>query len=263
MKINQIIYLGILLLVSLTSCDKGDQLLYDSNVHLLELKGYNNSSERLIIKLDTFKSVEVAPFSRIGYNAVYNFNSSSPKSIKLTMSSNLQNQTVLQKEIKGMDQEKESKFNLLYMDGKVSDFPNVPELMPNRVQLVYMFQSNFLKFNEPVDIVFGKYYLTPKVFEEFGRIKNLQPNTFSEPFSFDTFPLGIQEYNGQRTSVVLRAFIYKAGTDIPYTEGTNYIFSYLNSGIPVISPATANTKVFIINENPVGTMMKYNKVLEL
>lgn len=252
------------LLCTLLSCNKGgDDLLYSSNVHMIHLSGYNNSDEQLILQLDTFPATVTPPFSRIDFGANYNFNAASKASIKFTMTSAASGKILLEREIRGTDTTAETKLNVIYMDGKVADFPAVPAPVEGKVQLIYMLQSNILNYREPVDIVFGKYYFTPKVFEEVIRIKNLKPNEFSAPVTFDPFPLGIQEYNGQKTSVLFRAYIYKAGTDIPYSEGSPFTFNQLNSGAPVPSPTTSISRLFIINEAPVNNIMRFNKVLEL
>jgi len=236
------------LLFTLLSCNKGgDDLLYSSNVHMVNLSGYNNSEEELILQLDTFAATVTPPFSRIEFGA----------------KSKATDKILLQREIKASDTTLETNLNVIYMDGKVADFPAVPAPVEGKVQLIYMLQSNILNYREPVDIVFGKFYFTPKVFEEVIRIKNLKPNEFSKPIAFDPFPLGIQDYNGQKTSVLFRAYIYKAGTDIPYSEGSSYTFNQLTSGAPVPSPTTSISKLFIINEAPLNNTMRFNKVLEL
>lgn len=252
------------LLFTLLSCNKGgDDLLYSSNVHMVNLSGYNNSEEELILQLDTFAATVTPPFSRIEFGAKYNFNAISKSSLKFIMKSKATDKILLQREIKASDITLETNLNVIYMDGKVADFPAVPAPVEGKVQLIYMLQSNILNYREPVDIVFGKFYFTPKVFEEVIRIKNLKPNEFSKPIAFDPFPLGIQDYNGQKTSVLFRAYIYKAGTDIPYSEGSSYTFNQLTSGAPVPSPTTSISKLFIINEAPLNNTMRLNKVLEL
>src|SRR5690606_32083786 len=56
------------LLFTLLSCNKGgDDLLYSSNVHMVNLSGYNNSEEELILQLDTFAATVTPPFSRIEF----------------------------------------------------------------------------------------------------------------------------------------------------------------------------------------------------
>ncbi|MNK04044.1 hypothetical protein D3C87_219000 [compost metagenome] len=252
------------LLSTLLSCDKGgDELLYHSNVHMINLSGYNNSNEELILQLDTFSATVTPAFSRISFAANYNFNDPAKQRLKFTMKSKATDKILLEKEIKANDTAAVTDLNVIYMDGKVADFPKVPAPMEGKVQLIYMLQSNILNYREPVDIVFGKYYFTPKVFEEVIRIKNLKPNTFSQPIVFDPFPLGIQDYKGEKTSVLFRAYIYKAGTDIPYTEGSSIEFSQLTSGAPVPSPTKAISKLFIINEAPLNNVIRFNKVLEL
>lgn len=252
------------LLIALLSCNKGgDQLLYHSNIHLFNLSGYNNSNEELTLQLDTFPPTVTPAFGKIAFGATYNFNDPKKQSLKFTMKSKASDKILLEREIRATDTEAETNLNLIYMDGKVGDFPVIPAPEEGKVQLIYMFQSNILNYREPVDIVFKKYYFIPKVFEEVVRIKNLKPNEFSQPISFSPFPLGIQDYNGQKTPVLFRAHIYKAGTDIPYNAGTSYEFNPLTSVAPTPSPVKASSKLLIINEAPVNNMIQFNKVLEL
>lgn len=252
------------LLFSLLSCNKGgDDLLYHSNIHLINLSGYNNSNEELILQLDTFPPTVTPVFSKIAFGAKYNFNDPGKQRLKFIMKSKATDKILLEREIKATDTAAETNLNLIYMNGKVGDFPVIPAPVEGKVQLIYMFQSNMLNYREPVDIVFKKYYFIPKVFEEVIRIKNLKPNEFSQPISFAPFPLGVQEYNGQKTPVLFRAHIYKAGTDIPYTAGTSFQFDPLISVAPTPSPTKTASKLFIINEAPVNNMIQFNKVLEL
>jgi len=252
------------MLFSLLSCNKGgDDLLYHSNIHLINLSGYNNSNEELILQLDTFPPTVTPAFSKIAFGANYNFNDPNKQRLKFIMKSKATDKILLEREIKATDTTAETNLNVIYMDGKVGDFPVVPAPVEGKVQLIYMFQSNILNYREPVDIVFKKYYFIPKVFEEVIRIKNLKPNEFSQPISFAPFPLGVQDYNGQKTPVLFRAHIYKAGTDIPYTAGSSFQFDPLISVAPTPSPAKASSKLFIINEAPVNNMIQFNKVLEL
>lgn len=252
------------LLFTLLSCNKGgDELLYHSNIHLINLSGYNNSNEELILQLDTFPATVTPAFSKIAFGATYNFNDPNKQGLKFTMKSKASDKILLEKEIRATDPEAETNLNLIYMNGKVGDFPVVPAPVEGKVQLIYMFQSNILNYREPVDIVFKKFYFIPKVFEEVVRIKNLKPNEFSQPISFAPFPLGVQDYNGQKTPVLFRAHIYKAGTDIPYTAGTSFQFDPLVSVAPTPSPAKASSKLLIINEAPVNNIIQFNKVLDL
>lgn len=256
--------ISIFLLSTFLSCHKGgDDLLYYSNVHMINLSGYNNSNEELILQLDTFSPTVTPAFSKIAFGANYNFNDPNKQRLKFIMKSKETGKILLEKEIKANDTVAATNLNLIYMDGKVSDFPAVPALVEGKVQLIYMFQSNILNYREPVDIVFKKYYFIPKVFEEVIRIKNLKPNEFSQPISFAPFPLGVQDYNGQKTPVLFRAHIYKAGTDIPYTAGTPFEFDPLISVAPTPSPTKTSSKLLIINEAPVNNMIQFNKVLEL
>ncbi|ULT25669.1 hypothetical protein KUH03_01270 [Sphingobacterium sp. E70] len=202
-------------------------------------------------------------FSKIAFGAKYNFNDPNKQHLKFIMKSKVTDKILLEREIKATDTATETNLNLIYMNGKVGDFPVIPAPVEGNVQLIYMFQSNMLNYREPVDIVFKKYYFIPKVFEEVIRIKKLKPNEFSQPISFAPFPLGVQEYNGQKTPVLFRAHIYKAGTDIPYTVGTSFQFDPLISVAPTPSPTKAASKLFIINEAPVNNMIQFNKVLEL
>ncbi|MGE8378043.1 MAG: hypothetical protein ACN6PN_06815, partial [Sphingobacterium sp.] len=161
------------LLFTLLSCNKGgDDLLYHSNVHMINLSGYNNSNEELILQLDTFSATVTPAFSKIAFGANYNFNDPNKQHLKFTMKSKATDKILLERDIRANDTAVSTNLNIIYMDGKVADFPTLPAPVEGKVQLIYMFQSNILNYREPVDIVFGKYYFTPKVFEEVIRIKN-------------------------------------------------------------------------------------------
>jgi UTP-glucose-1-phosphate uridylyltransferase len=126
-----------------------------------------------------------------------------------------------------------------------------------------MFQPTLTNYTEPVDFVVGKYFVTPQVFEELARVKNVKPYEFSTALSIPTFSTARQDYHGVMTSVSFSVRIYKAGTNVPYIDGTSYTWNALNSTAPKPSSSTASSKLYIFSESPLGNIMRFFTRLEL
>ncbi|MNE23388.1 hypothetical protein D3C80_1166400 [compost metagenome] len=149
------------------------------------------------------------------------------------------------------------------MDGRISDMPEKPAVQDEKISLTYMFVPDITGYSQPVDFVIGKYFSTPKVFEEITRLKNVKPYEFSESARISTFSTARQEYNGVMTSVSFQVRIYKAGTNIPYVDGTAYTWNELSSTAPKPAASTASSKLYIISEYPNGNIMRFFTRLEL
>jgi hypothetical protein len=250
-------FIGLLL----AGCNKGgDVFLYKGDLLPVTLKGYNGSNQTLEAKIDTFL------LTIMGGNATFNSGkpylfSGNEDSVKLRVYEQATGKTVLERIIR--KREKAVTISFFYMDGELGEMPEKPEAQNGKIRITWLFKPTKTNYSEPVDIAIGKYYFTPKVFEEMARVKNVKPNEFSEvvtlPAPFFTSP-GL--YNGQSTSIVFRAYIYKAGTNEFYTQGTGYTWD-ASSTIPVPSAATASSKLYIFNENFSGTPVRFGKLLEL
>lgn len=202
----------------------------------------------------------IQPNTSFNLSDAYSFNSVENK-IKLNIFENGTGKLVLEKELKKEDGE--AKVNFLYMDGKISSMPTKPAVETDKISLVYMFQPTITNYTEPVDFVIGKYYVTPQVFEELARAKNVKPNEFSTPVSIGTFSTARQDYNGVMTSVSFVIRICKAGTNIPYVDGTSYTWNALNSTAPKPSASIASSKLYIFSEAPAGNIMRFATRLDL
>jgi hypothetical protein len=252
--------LGVAILL-LAACNKGENdFFYKEELFPVAFKGYNGSNEDLIIKLDTFTS-------DLFLSANTSFNSStafsfygSKNTVKLTVSEKSTGKPVLEKELKKEDGN--AILSFFYLDGRVGDMPEKPAVEEGKVRIIYMFIPAVTQYSEPVDIVFGKYYITPQVFEEKARINNLKPYEFSEPATIPTFSVARQEYNGVMTSALFSVRIYKAGTNIPYIDGTEYSWNVLNSTAPKPASSNPSSKLYIFSEQPVGNVMRFSTRLE-
>jgi hypothetical protein len=245
------------------SCSKNDVFLYKTVTMPVSIKGYNGSSERLIAKIDTFKfKFELSSNSTI--RATENFTFPEGKNTaKLSITEENTGKLVLEREMKKED--RSTTINVLYMDGKVSNMPELPAVEAGKIKAVYMLQTNITNYTEPVDIVAGRYWYAPNdVFEEFARIKNVKPYEFSEPIILPTFSTTYgQTYNGVVSQLAFQIRIYKAGTNEPYTQGSGYQWHVTSSPPPKPAAATASSKMYIIKESPSGTQMKFLAVLTL
>lgn len=248
-------YLGMAALL-LASCNKGiNDYFYKGENLPVTFKGYNGSTENLEIKLDTNTVGSV-----INANSPFDFASAytffdNKSSVKLSITEKNTGNLVLEKELKR--EEGLTKVNFFYMDGKLSNWPEKPATEANKLKIIYMFMPQITQYSEPVDIVFFKYYITPQVFEEQARISNLKPYEFSEPAVFPTFSVARQEYNGVMTSASFVVRIYKAGTNTLYTDGTEYTWNALNSTAPKPPASTGASKLYVFQEQPSGTMMRF------
>lgn len=261
MRLNKLYLAGLsVALLTLAACSKSEQF-YKDKLYRINVNGYNGSNEQLDIKVGaaTFRS-PIQPNTSFNLSDAYSFNSVENK-IKLNIFENGTGKLVLEKELKKEDGE--AKVNFLYMDGKISAMPTKPAVEKDKISLVYMFQPTITNYTEPVDFVVGKYYVTPQVFEELGRAKNVKPNEFSTPVSIGTFSTARQDYNGVMTSVSFIIRICKAGTNIPYVDGTSYTWNALNSTAPKPAASVASSKLYIFSEAPAGNIMRFATRLDL
>lgn len=263
MKFNKkyLASLSMMLLVFM-ACKKGDEnFLYKGDVIPITLTGFNGGAEELIVKVDTFSfPLALSPNSSFGQSNSYTFKENEQQ-VKLTVNEKKTGKLVLEKELKKEDGA--AKIAFLYMDGKIIPMPDKPALVDGKISLVYMFQPTVTNYTEPVDFVVGKYYVTPQVFEEVTRAKNVKPNEFSAPVSLPTFSTARQDYNGVMTSVTFIVRICKAGTNTLYTDGTAYTWNALSTTAPKPSASVASSKLYVFNELPAGTVMRFNTRLEL
>ncbi|WP_316818312.1 hypothetical protein [Pedobacter nyackensis] len=261
MKTNKLFlgYMSVILL-TLVACKKSEQF-YKDELFGIKLTGYNGSGETLVTKLgDVTFPDGISPNARFEQNNAYLFKSTENK-IKLSVTEQVSGKLVLEKELN--KEEGSAKLNFLYLDGKIGPMPDKPAVEKDKISLVYMFQPTVTNYTEPVDFVIGKYYVTPQVFEELGRLKNVKPYEFSTPVSIPTFNGGRQDYNGVMTSVSFHVRIYKAGTNIPYVDGTSFTWNVLNSNAPKPASSTASSKLYIFSESPMGNVMRFSTRLEL
>nr|WP_121270859.1 hypothetical protein [Pedobacter schmidteae] len=257
MKLNKQ-YLACLsiILLALASCKKGNQeFVYKNELFPVSLTGYNGSSEELLIKLGDFDlPIPLSANSSFAQSNAYIFKAGEEK-LKLTVSEKNTGKQVLEKELKKTDGT--ANVNFLYMDGRIGPMPAKPAVENDKVTLIYMFQPTLSNYSEPVDFVMGKYYLVPQVFEEVARAKNVKPYEFCAPVSLPTFATGRQDYNGVITSVSFIVRICKAGTNIPYTDGTAYTWNALSSSAPKPAASIASSKLYIFSEAPNGNTMSF------
>lgn len=257
MKLNKF-YLTCLstILLGLTACNKGDQdFLYKEELFSVNLIGYNASSEELTVKLDTTNLIDpLQPNSRFESTTAYTFRPNENR-IKLKIAEKISGKLVLERELKKEDSG--IKINFFYTEGRTGPMPEKPAVEQGKIKLLYMFQPIVTNYTEPVDFVVGKYYLVPKVFEELGRAKNVKPYEFCPPITIPTFSTTAQEYNGVTTTASFVVRIYKAGTDIPYTDGTAYSWNPLSSTAPKPQASTASSKLYIFSEAPSGGLMRF------
>lgn len=245
-----------LAMLLLAACNKeNNDLLIKGEIFPISFRGYNGSNEALILKLDTFTSkVQLTANSSFDNGENYTF-LGNQNTVKVTISEKSSGKLVFEKEFKKED--RQAKFSLFYLDGKVGDYPEKPAVEEEKIKLIYLFQPKITGYSEPVDISIGRYFVTPQVYEEFARIKNLQPYVFSEAAVIPTFSTARQDYNGVQTSVSFHVRIYKAGTNIPYTDGTAYTWNVLNSSGPKPSASVAASKLYIFTEQPLGNIMRF------
>jgi len=263
MKTNQLyLLLSTALIMLCNACKKEDNFLYKGDILPVSITGYNASSEYLLVKLDTFSfKSELSPNTMINLSDAYTFWGDQEK-VNLTISEKSTGKKVLERALKKSDGP--TTVNLFYMNGEVSELPQKPSVEEGKNSVIYMFKPTITKYSGAVDIALGKFYVTPRVFEELGRIKNLKANEFSAALTVPSFSTAAgQLYNGQATSVSFRARIYKAGTNELYTEGSAYTWNVLSSTAPLPPASSSASKLYIFEEAPSGVNMLFTKKLEL
>lgn len=263
MNIKDIFYTACaaIFLLAQTACNKGgDNFLYKGDMLPVTVKGYNGDGKELLVKLDTVKFQSYINGGRFDMSEAYLF-PANQNTVKLSITEKESGKPVLEKELKKADGA--ATISFFYMNGKVNDMPEIPAAEEGKIKVSYMFKPTVTNYSEPVDIVLGKYYWTPKVFEELGRIKNAKPYEFSTPVTIPTFSTVGQQYNGQNTIVSFVVYIYKAGTNQLYTEGTAYTWHATSSTAPKPASTATSSKLYIFSEGPVGDSMRFYKDLEL
>lgn len=248
------------LLTTLLACSKQQHdFLYEDNMLAVTVKGYNASNETLAVKLDTFAVTDVPPGQ---FDATKGcIVPVGQSTLQLSITETGTGKPVMNKVLKKEDSPANIEF--FYFNGQVSKMPEIPAFENDKIKISYLFTPTVTKYAEPVDIVLGKYYFTPKVFEEITRIKNVKPNEFSTPVTISTFPTTGQVYNGQPTAVLFLVYIYKAGTNEFYTAGSGYTWHATATTAPKPAASTAASRVYIFEEAPVGNSMRFAKKLEL
>lgn len=262
MKINKTngFLLGMVVFM-LAACNKdNNNFLYKEQILPILIKGYNATKESLTVKVDTINSSGILR-EESSFEQFESFTFKGDQhAVKLRISEKSTGKLVLEKEVKKEDEA--VSLNFLYMDGKVSDMPDKPAVADEKISLLYMFVPNITNYSEPVDFVIGKYFVTPKIFEETTRIKNVKPNEFSQAATISTFSTARQEYHGVMTSVSFQVRICKAGTNTPYVDGTAYPWNDISSTAPKPSSSVASSKLYIFSEFPSGNIMRFSTRLD-
>lgn len=244
----------------LAGCNKGESdLLNEVNVLPVSLKGFNGGGRPLSVKLDTFKTA-LPPGSAFDFTQAVSF-LNNHTTVNLSVTDDADGKVLLDTTMTQADAP--ARINFVYLDGKMSGFPKVAPVESGKLKVSFMFRPTVTKYSGPVDIALVKYYVTPKVIEEMGRIRNVRPNEYSETLALPTFSTAPQLYNGQQTTVSFRALIYKAGTNEYYTEGSGYTWNITTTSVPLPSATASSSKVFIFYETPSGNTMRYTKNFEL
>ncbi|UYQ91443.1 hypothetical protein MKQ68_15225 [Chitinophaga horti] len=257
--INRVALAGVCL-YALAACNKGENdLLNEVNVIPVSFKGFNGGTGQLDVKLDTFDT-QIPSNNAFDFTQAVSF-LNGHKEVKLSVTDAANDKVLLEKTVTQADAP--LRINFLYLDGTVSDLPRVAPIETGKLKASFMFRPTVTKYSGPVDIVLVKYYVTPKVIEELGRINNVQPNTFSETVTIPSFSTAQQQYNGQLTAVQFRALIYKAGTTEYYTHGTGYVWNISTTSVPLPAASASSSKAFVFSESPQGTTMRYTKNFEL
>lgn len=261
MKTNKCYLAGMALLLLISACKKGGgDFLYKSELLPITVTGFNGSNEDLVVKVGGFDfRAPLPPNNSFNQRNTYTFDAGEHE-VKLVINEKNTGKIVLEKNLKKA--EGAAQINFLYLDGRTSPMPEKPAIMAEKISLIYMFQPTVTNYTEPVDIVVGKYFITPQVFEEVARAKNVKPYEFCAPITLPTFSVARQDYNGVMTSVSFVVRVYKAGTNIPYIDGTAYSWNALSSTAPKPSASVASSKLYIFTESPAGNVMRFAARLE-
>lgn len=246
-------------LFALASCKKSNENISDTrNALAVTFSILNVGNTPLEVAVDTFKiSIPNGRYDASQAIPLHDEN----QTIKLTITEKATGKLVMEKNLKKEDGR--TYISFFYMNGAMGKMPEVPPVETGKITLTYMFLPTKTNYTEPVDIAVGKYYLTPKVFEEIGRIKNVKPGEFTQSISVPTFPVAGHVYNGQTTSATLVAYIYKAGTNTFYIDGTNYTWNPTGSTAPKPASTTAVSKLYIFSENATTGYMTFLKNFEI
>ncbi|MGN7820559.1 hypothetical protein ACTJJB_10525 [Chitinophaga sp. 22536] len=250
---------GVVLLTT-AACNKKADFLFKGGMLPVTIKGYNGGSEDLEVKVDTFKFKYNLNSGNFNQSEAYTF-PDNQHTVKLTISGKETGKIILEKELK--KDEGPAVISFFYMNGQVMNMPQKQPKEDGKIKISYLFTPTLTHYSEPVDIVLGKYYFTPKVFEEITRIKNVKPNEFSETVTLSTFSTTGQQYNGQNTAVLFKAYIYKAGTNEFYTQGTVYSWHPTSSSAPTPAASSPSSTIYIFSESETGNSIRFNKNLEL
>ena len=262
MILNKLFALPIALLVlASVACNKGsNDFVYKNKMLPVNIKGFNGSTTPLEVKIDTFRFASNLSEGSFDVSEAYTF-PSGKSSVKLSVTEKATGKLVMEKDLKDTDDA--ARISFFYMNGVIADMPAKQPKEDGKIKISYMFMPTLTKYTEPVDIVLGKFYFTPKVFEEITRIKNVKPYEFSPTVELTPFSLTGQTYNGQPTPLLFLVYIYKAGTNQFYTDGTEYTWHVSSSSAPKPTASAASSTIFIFSETTSGNSIRFFKTLEL
>lgn len=246
----------VLLSLALTGCDKNDNFLVKEVAFSVITTGFNASSNELDFMIDTATLYPIPRGNSFKRTDKYTF-ADGQDSVKLVIIEKGKGVPIYERQVKRG--EYSVTIQLIYVNGKLITKPVAPADNPAGFRLVsYLFLTQISHYAGDIDAVYYKKYETVKngqvvieKLEELARM-TFKPYEFSGFLKAPSFPGGRTEINGQVYFLNPVVQFYKAGTDIPYYEGTGVS---LNQYASLPLPFSTKPEILAISESgtPGGT----------
>lgn len=228
-----------LLLATMTGCQKDDNFVIKEEAFSVITSGFNGSDSGLEMTIDTMTlSGLIQAGQSFKRTDRYTF-PATQDSVKLMIKEKENGKTVYETEVKKGDYS--LTINLIYVNGKLIEKPVAPANNPDGFRLVsYLFLPGISHYSGDIDIVYFKKYeyiengqWVLEKMEELVRITT-KPYTFSAFLQAPSFPGGQTEIDGKIYIINPVLMFFKSGTNIPYYEDAGFtIGQYTSLPLPL------------------------------
>lgn len=223
--LNTYITALMLVLITMTACQKNDNFLVKEEAFSVITSGFNGSENPLEIMIDTTTlQGRIDAGQNFKRTDRYTF-PAAVDSVKLIVKEKDNGKQVYEKEVKRGDYS--VTIELFYVGGKLIEKPVPPVNNPEGIRLVsYLFLPGITKYSGDIDIVYFKKFEVIKNGQfKIDKLEELERVT-TKPYMFSAFlqmPVingGWQDIDGINTLVNPMLMFFKSGTNIPYYENT-------------------------------------------
>lgn len=218
-------YFTVFALLTISGCQKDDNFLIKEKALSIVTSGFNGSSKELMITIDTMTlGAGIPPNNSFKRTDKYTFPETKDE-VKVIIREKGTGSLVYEQDIKRG--EYSLTIELIYVNGKIVKKPVAPDSNPEGIRLTsYLFLPLVSGYSADIDIVcYKKYEYIEDGYWKFDKLEELTRVT-TAPFTFSPFLETVilkgeqSEIDGKIYRINPEVRFCKAGTDIPYYEGT-------------------------------------------